>query len=1719
MTSLLQGSSSGSLRALHWTLSAGEESRRHALLRLLPSGGAASVFTLPKDPRSGAEEASEAILEVLNSNGKVKSVQHPKRKQRLQKSQLRLQTSKALQTPLHWLCAHDALETASGECLGGWPSRPLRPSASVSALARELMQQWPLAVLMPDAVGLWPFSHFGPDFCDSQTPHSPQRELLLTLLHSLASLECQHPEVMMMLDPEELRSLRSLLQRIETSSCDTRTSKVLEAFRRFTDGARLGRESSVPRRVAALEAEEQRKDAWQWQMRGKELQHRLGALRRLSGQRSSPDKAPRSFAEAMAEWHRKRESYEERLQQLRFELGRIPSQRPQGVTVTEVALNAVPDAAFWEAEGTLSRASDAELLIASLRRQRLGDGAGPGCGVRRALGAAVERLAVDLYEMESHFVYELVQNADDNCYDATGEDPWLRLELHRGSAGSFFVSVNNELGLTTQDVRAICDVNASSKRGRQGVTGHKGIGWKSCFQVSDCPYMLSGAFTFKFDVKSLGTLGYVTPTWVGEEELHSLPQLVWEAYYAGYTVTYLPLRQGTEDSVELAMAHLEEHLPCLLFLRRLKSLELCGGETVRLAVEDQGSDCVAVHRSTGVPSAVPSAVNAEAAEAQSTWQFLVHRHRVLLEEKELILTLAFPDGPTASKLPPQALYCLLPVRKLGFCFCLDGPFELIASRGDIHEGSRRNQALCEELPAAFAGALERHRSLAPRALELLGPPPPEPFWQRVHSSVLDQLQGTACVPLEEGGLEEPERCLLRPAGLAGDASRLIPSSLLWCACGKRWAAASNMGALEEMTFEHVVQVLRHRDDEWPHGLCASWRSKDVAAKHFRCLFAYLGEVLETADVAAEVLQELWHLELLPAELLEEPDDPAAVTGSTGSPRLYRLSDGVFAPRHQLGAVPCWAWKKLVDVKLLKLLDEAFIGPESTELSFVQRVLVPLSPEVLYQQIREHFVLEVHPHEVLWALLALLQHLFLQEATPAEGWHALGEVLRLPSLCGTSVRASRAVLPTFLGCALETAPLQRAARMATAACGRRAAEITACCTGGLPLGFSFLDTAYLTYGEPVAWEAFFVALGVRPLRPRRVGVVNVANVGRVPEAKKLPQVASSSKNAQIWAQRKVEQLSQAQLCDMLISVHPKQLFEDEVFVPFEAFEATGTLPKNLVATEWWQRVVEMPKEVLDYLRCRLEYAAAWLRELAVPIKGQRTRPVREHLLEQTDLARLCGGFLPVLQLPKGGFHRVGEVKQCLLSLGLLGDATGANCLRCLKAISTTCQDVSLYVALYQRLEQHLDTLEPEELAELKTLVFVPGHGMQTSGACAWSDSALMQLAEVPALCAHYERHGPGMEKCFTRILEHSDFRFDATQLLCALRRMVLRVNEGESAVPMCDGLDGMVEMVSEIYRLMSLHLKDQPSEVTLFRRSFGTERLLLLRLPGYPMPKRLRAEEAFWQLEPDLQKVESLQALALQQRFDEDLKPFFLAVGVHQEMTRPVLRQLLQRPQEVMSMMRWSGLNVGDVEDLGMLQTSSNFRPPDWHADDSADESTDAGTTTEGGGLEPDFQPPRHAGGPRPPPAIRSSEELERLEREEHQRRAEREQRQQRHRERQQRIGEQGYFASAGAGGATGATGATDATGATGAGAGEGPRRPSGAKSEAEETETTETESTLEDLHHLRVRLEELTSESHTRQQESFELRTRWAQAEEDADRYMKILEQFYAADESLRVVG
>eukprot|EP00434_Breviolum_minutum_P034569 symbB.v1.2.030604.t1/scaffold3469.1/size56133/4 len=206
------------LRALHWTLSASEEAKRHALQRPLlhaePAAGAVSLLTLPATMET--EELPQKSGGASTSKGKETQV---KKKQRQQRSQLRLQKSKAFQTPLHWLCAHDVLETGTGECLGGWPARPSRPSSGVSALARQITQEWPQALLIPDILGFWPLSHL--ELCDNQTPQSPAQELLLTVLKGLADLACRHPEILMQLNDEELQCLRSLVAR-----CPDKLSKL-----------------------------------------------------------------------------------------------------------------------------------------------------------------------------------------------------------------------------------------------------------------------------------------------------------------------------------------------------------------------------------------------------------------------------------------------------------------------------------------------------------------------------------------------------------------------------------------------------------------------------------------------------------------------------------------------------------------------------------------------------------------------------------------------------------------------------------------------------------------------------------------------------------------------------------------------------------------------------------------------------------------------------------------------------------------------------------------------------------------------------------------------------------------------------------------------------------------------------------------------------------------------------------------------------------------------------------------------------------------------------------------------------------------------------------------------------------------------------------------------------------------------------------------------------
>ena len=80
----------------------------------------------------------------------------------------------------------------------------------------------------------------------------------------------------------------------------------------------------------------------------------------------------------------------------------------------------------------------------------------------------------------------------------------------------------NELGFWEQDVKAICNVDATTKKKDKsaGYIGEKGIGFKSVFKAANVVYIRSREYSFKFDVNDpiLKDFGMLTQTC-----LNSLP--------------------------------------------------------------------------------------------------------------------------------------------------------------------------------------------------------------------------------------------------------------------------------------------------------------------------------------------------------------------------------------------------------------------------------------------------------------------------------------------------------------------------------------------------------------------------------------------------------------------------------------------------------------------------------------------------------------------------------------------------------------------------------------------------------------------------------------------------------------------------------------------------------------------------------------------------------------------------------------------------------------------------------------------------------------------------------------------------------------------------------------------------------------------------------------------------------------------------------------------
>lgn len=271
-------------------------------------------------------------------------------------------------------------------------------------------------------------------------------------------------------------------------------------------------------------------------------------------------------------------------------------------------------------------------------------------------------LATNLYTKDTRFVFELIQNAEDNEYtteQAIRDKPFLIFRLQPKS----IVIDSNEDGFTEANVRAICSTGESTKSVSSGYIGEKGIGFKSVFKVASKVHIQSEPFSFFFEhTRGDGGLGLVTPMY---EEHHE----VFPNIRTSMTLTLT----NPSEAEKLATEFYDLPETLLLFLKKLTRISILRAEPSYEITFSKQEDPVH-HRATLSKLSVYNQQGTRLRkETISTYQIKsrtlksLPQHHARPHSNEAELVLAFPlDNQSVPIVQQQYYFAFLPIRQVGF---------------------------------------------------------------------------------------------------------------------------------------------------------------------------------------------------------------------------------------------------------------------------------------------------------------------------------------------------------------------------------------------------------------------------------------------------------------------------------------------------------------------------------------------------------------------------------------------------------------------------------------------------------------------------------------------------------------------------------------------------------------------------------------------------------------------------------------------------------------------------------------------------------------------------------------------------------------------------------------------------------------------------------------------------------------------------------------------
>jgi hypothetical protein len=423
---------------------------------------------------------------------------------------------------------------------------------------------------------------------------------------------------------------------------------------------------------------------------------------------------------------------------------------------------------------------------------------------------AVLDLLGQLYSERTHFIFELIQNAEDAggtelAFELFGD----RLELrHDGRP------------FTEADVRGVCGVGRSDKAGDKTgdltAIGKFGIGFKSVYAYTRTPRIYSGGEAFRIE-------NFVRP-WPADPP----------AELRGGTLFVFPFDHDTVPAQVAAReigAALDALQPrILLFLRNIGRLRTGGPGARACVLERRGADGPGTSRRVTVSRDGQR-------EGWLTWQRPVPGHPGQRAEVAFRL-----DGERVVAVGSSPLTAFFPTEKETFLgFLIQGPYRTTPARDNVPGDDPSNQALVRQTAALLAGVLPELRDEGLLTAEALGALPLDAerfaagsMFRPLFDAAGDALTTEPLVPLAGGGYgvavdvllaDRPEVLgLLDPGQLGELCGAGRPVWFADPAISERdtpalWRYLRDEIGVDEITPQTVVQLvtgefLEEQDDQW-----------------------------------------------------------------------------------------------------------------------------------------------------------------------------------------------------------------------------------------------------------------------------------------------------------------------------------------------------------------------------------------------------------------------------------------------------------------------------------------------------------------------------------------------------------------------------------------------------------------------------------------------------------------------------------------------------------------------------------------------------------------------------------------------------------------------------------------------------------------------------------------------------------------------------------------